>query len=355
MVRCVLVGTSESAVSDDAPGRTRATDEDLDLIRTTAAQVFGDGSGGLPVLGAMGWLGLLSTVDVGGSGWLPVEAAVVAGEAGKAREELGWASATLGAGAVSVAAEAVGDRWGPGALDGTAPVRWVHVEGVTVDRAGSSVRVSGAATHVVAAASASAFVLAGEGELHLVEAADPEVAFVEDPSSLDTRPGVQQVVFRSARATPLPIGAATTGELRSAALLLGATSAAGPLSLAVDRLAAYLSERVAFGAPIASFQAIQHRIVDLYVVQRQFEAVLQRAARRLEILAPDSLRAACIAHAYVADRIVPALDECIQLSGGIGFVWEYPLHHEMRSALTDANQFGTSRSSRASLADIEGW
>jgi alkylation response protein AidB-like acyl-CoA dehydrogenase len=49
------------------------------------------------------------------------------------------------------------------------------------------------------------------------------------------------------------------------------------------------------------------------------------------------------------------VDECMQLSGGIGFTWEYPLHHELRRVFTNAQLLGTARSSRALLAEVSGW
>ena len=50
-----------------------------------------------------------------------------------------------------------------------------------------------------------------------------------------------------------------------------------------------------------------------------------------------------------------AVDECMQLSGGIGFTWEYPLHHELRRVFTNGYLLGTARSSRALLAERSGW
>ena len=57
-----------------------------------------------------------------------------------------------------------------------------------------------------------------------------------------------------------------------------------------------------------------------------------------------------------AAKATAAIDECMQLSGGIGFTWEYPLHHELRRVFTtDAVLLGTARSSRALLAEVSGW
>ena len=45
----------------------------------------------------------------------------------------------------------------------------------------------------------------------------------------------------------------------------------------------------------------------------------------------------------------------MQLSGGIGFTWEYPLHHELRRAFDNGYLLGTARGSRALVAEKAGW
>lgn len=150
-------------------------------------------------------------------------------------------------------------------------------------------------------------------------------------------------------------------RLFAAGRLLISADVVGALSNALGRLTAYLKERVAFGAPIASFQAVQHRLVDLLVFEEKSRAIVTKGARTLAsaALADDAMRTAvtqaAVAHAFVSAKATAAIDECMQLSGGIGFTWEYPLHHELRRAATDACLLGTARSSRALLAEVSGW
>jgi alkylation response protein AidB-like acyl-CoA dehydrogenase len=61
------------------------------------------------------------------------------------------------------------------------------------------------------------------------------------------------------------------------------------------------------------------------------------------------------AHAFVAANATACVDECMQLSGGIGFTWEYPLHHELRRVFTNSQVLGTARSSRELVAEVSGW
>jgi alkylation response protein AidB-like acyl-CoA dehydrogenase len=126
--------------------------------------------------------------------------------------------------------------------------------------------------------------------------------------------------------------------------------------MTVARLTAYLRDRIAFGVPIASFQAVQHRLVELLVFEVKARAAVMKAARAA--VAGDVQRTVAlstVAHAFVAAKATAAVDECMQLSGGIGFTWEYPLHHELRRVFTNAQVLGNARSSRALLAEVLGW
>jgi alkylation response protein AidB-like acyl-CoA dehydrogenase len=144
--------------------------------------------------------------------------------------------------------------------------------------------------------------------------------------------------------------------LAIARVLLSADSL-GALSATFERLVSYLKQRIAFGVPIASFQAVQHRLVDLFVFEAKARAVIMKAARALasEDLTDDAIALSAAAHAFVSAKATAAVDECMQLSGGIGFTWEYPLHHELRRVFTNAYLLGTARASRALLADKAGW
>jgi len=142
--------------------------------------------------------------------------------------------------------------------------------------------------------------------------------------------------------------------LALARVLLSADSL-GTVSATFERLVGYLKERIAFGAPIASFQAVQHRLVELLVFEAKARAVVMKAARALAAGDEAAPTLASVAHAFVATHATAAVDECMQLSGGIGFTWEYPLHHELRRVFTNASVLGTARAARAQYADGAGW
>lgn len=140
-------------------------------------------------------------------------------------------------------------------------------------------------------------------------------------------------------------------ELLATARVLLSADSVGAVSMTLSRLTCYLQERTAFGAPIASFQAVQHRLVELLVFEVKARAAIMKAARALAAAHPRAATLAAVAHAFVAAKATAAVDECMQLSGGIGFTWEYPLHHELRRVFTNAYLLGTARRSRSELLE----
>lgn len=332
--------------------------EELELVRsTTRGLLAADGGGGLEPLGALGLLGLLVSEGRGGAGWRPVEAAVVADEVGReastggasSPEDAGTATSWLAASVGAAAIDAAGDPDGllVGALDGSAPVvaAAAHVE---VDGAAASGALAGVD---LPARTAAVVVLTPDARAWLLQPDGSGVAVRPDPTSIDTTRPLVRIDLAGAPVRPL--GTATA--VRDAAWVLAAATSLGSLRAAIDRLVPYLSERIAFGAPIASFQAIQHRIVDLTLLEIRAGVAVAAAARALEAEPAGATRWAAAAHALAVEHVPPALDECIQLTGGIGFTWEYPLHHELRRSVADGTTFGSARQSREVLLEVAGW
>jgi alkylation response protein AidB-like acyl-CoA dehydrogenase len=147
----------------------------------------------------------------------------------------------------------------------------------------------------------------------------------------------------------------------SAALTAGAAMlAAEQLGLAqrcLDMTVAYAKERRQFARQIGSFQAIKHRLADLYVAITQARAVSRYAAACLAEGSPDTAVAVALAKAYCGETAVKAAEECVQLHGGIGFTWEHPAHLYLKRAKSGSIAFGSPDRHRAALvglADLPG-
>ncbi|OBI97869.1 acyl-CoA dehydrogenase [Mycobacterium alsense] len=316
-----------------------SADVDLDLLRASAREFLAERGekGSVKDLAAMDWTGLLVDEELGGAGWRPVETCVVAEELGRARDGSAWFGTTMAAAALARAPAEIRDQWLPRLLAGTATAGFAALDG--------SARIVRDDIDIVVAL--------GSKGIHLFGDLDP-ARFEPDADLLD----VTRTVWRIdvADAPGVLIGSPErAGELSAVARLLVAADSVGAVSMTLERLTAYLKERVAFGAPIASFQAVQHRLVELLVFEVKARAVVMRAARAIASTDPRATALTAAAHAFVAAKATAAVDECMQLSGGIGFTWEYPLHHELRRVFTNAHLMGTARSSRALLAKVSGW
>lgn len=312
---------------------------DLDLLRTSARQFLAERGEKESVkdLAAMDWTGLLVDEAMGGAGWRPVETCVVAEELGRANDRSAWFGTTIAAAALASAPDDVREELLPGLLAGTASAGVAVVDSARIIR-GDEIDI---------------VVLLGRNGIHLLRALDP-VRLVPDVDLLDVTRTVWRIDLAGApRALIGPPERAT--ELMAVVRLLVSADSVGAVSMTRERLTAYLRERVAFGAPIASFQAIQHRLVELLVFEVKARAVVLRAARAIAAADARAPVLTAAAHAFVAAKAAAAVDECMQLSGGIGFTWEYPLHYELRRVFTNGQLMGTARSSRALLAEVSGW
>jgi alkylation response protein AidB-like acyl-CoA dehydrogenase len=136
---------------------------------------------------------------------------------------------------------------------------------------------------------------------------------------------------------------------RDALALLATADTVGALAATVELVTGHLVERTAFGRPLASFQVLQHRLADLEMLVSSARALVERAARALADDSPARARLVAAAHQHLATRAVAALDDCIQLSGGIGFTWEWPVHLSMRRAVGNARLAGRTSTARRTL------
>jgi alkylation response protein AidB-like acyl-CoA dehydrogenase len=133
-----------------------------------------------------------------------------------------------------------------------------------------------------------------------------------------------------------------------------AAEAVGAADRALHNTVEYVKGREQFGRPIGSFQAVQHRLADLYVRVQAARSAAYYAAwaagaddSRLAVVGPLAL-----AQALEALRTVAG--EAVQLHGGIGFTWEHDAHLYVKRAASDELLFGPVHRLRACAADGAG-
>ena len=110
----------------------------------------------------------------------------------------------------------------------------------------------------------------------------------------------------------------------------------------------YMRTRVQFGKPIGSFQALQHRAVDLYIQRELASAVLDDALAVLDLDPEPPRRAAVVsrAKARCAHAALTITREAIQLHGAIGFTDEYDAGLYLKRALVLSAWLGTAQDHR---------
>jgi alkylation response protein AidB-like acyl-CoA dehydrogenase len=152
----------------------------------------------------------------------------------------------------------------------------------------------------------------------------------------------------------------TSGAQATVAMTAGLTAGTGILAAeqlgvaqrCLDMTVAYVKERRQFARPVGSFQAIKHRLADLWVAVAQGRAASRYAADCLAHGSSDTATAVALAKAYCSDLAVHAAQECVQLHGGIGFTWEHPAHLYLKRAKADSLGLGTADAHRTALAAL---
>lgn len=278
----------------------------------------------------------------------------------------------------NVVAAALG-RWGSAELhagplaellDGGATAAWGHSPR-TGRRAGVQVRAARSGDRVILDGMLPCIERGGPNGYLLVAADGPDSAAGPDGATGDgTRshflvplgaPGVEttpldsidltrryQAVTLRAVAVPVTarVGEPGTADAHDAALLdisavLQAGEIVGATHRAFELTLRWTNDRYSFGRPLGSYQEIKHRMADLRTQLEASAAITEKAARLVGTGRADARTWASTAKAYVG-RVGPeAIQDCVQLHGGIGVTYEHDLHLYLRRALVDAQLFGT--------------
>lgn len=135
-------------------------------------------------------------------------------------------------------------------------------------------------------------------------------------------------------------GFATLEHARGYGIVALASEAVGAMDIARDFTLEYLRTRKQFGAPIGSFQALQHRMADVLLEIEQARSAVINAAAAID--APRAPRERALSAAkYTIGRIgARVAEEAIQLHGGIGMTWELPLAHYAKRLVMIDHQLG---------------
>lgn len=112
--------------------------------------------------------------------------------------------------------------------------------------------------------------------------------------------------------------------------LLKAGEALGAADHAVRMTRSYMLDRKQFGVQIATFQALQHKLADMYRYVEQMQSLYRFAGWTANSSAAQEPLVSLAAIKFIYNHAVAVIEGAIQLHGGIGFTWEYDLHLLLR-------------------------
>jgi alkylation response protein AidB-like acyl-CoA dehydrogenase len=283
----------------------------------------------------IGVVGLLVPEAHEGMGLTEVDAVLLHEEVGRA----GLAEPLIGTAAVAAPlladlGGALATRWLKPLAVGEAIVSLAHPVSELVDDA-----------HV-----ADLLLLARDGELHAVSPSDVRLTAqpANDPArrvfSIDWAPRAETCVASGADAAHRLDAALDRGALAAAAQLLGVCDRL--VTLAVD----YTSQRVQFGVPIGSFQAVKHLLADVKVKLEYARPLVYRAAESVARGAPQRAVHVSMAKVAAAEAAQRGARAALQAHGAIGYTWEQDVHIWMRRAWSLEQAFGLQRFHRDRMA-----
>ncbi len=187
--------------------------------------------------------------------------------------------------------------------------------------------------------------LGGAISLFLVDLAAAGVAR-QGVKTLDPTRSHARLAFDGAAAEPLgPAGEgwALTRRLLDRAAVLVAFEQVGGAEAALHMAREYAMGRFAFGRPIAAFQALKHRMADMYIAIELARSNAYFGAWALSTGAAELPIAAATARVSAIEAFNLASKENIQIHGGMGFTWEFDCHMYYRRAKLLALALGSAR------------
>ena len=133
-----------------------------------------------------------------------------------------------------------------------------------------------------------------------------------------------------------------------------AMAAVGTCRVIFETTLAYAKVREQYGRPIGSFQALKHRLADMFLAVERATSLCYFAALTIAEEDPRRTEAASLAKVAVGDCQRLVVGEGLQLHGGIGFTWEHDLHFLLKRAKACDAMFGNALSHRSRLASTLG-
>jgi alkylation response protein AidB-like acyl-CoA dehydrogenase len=326
----------------------------------------------------LGWLGLAFPEAYGGQGLGFVDLTVILEEMGAALLPSPFLSTVLLAGQTILVggSEAHKKTYLPKIADGsliatlamTEPAGRFDAEGITEVKAtpeGQGFKISGTKLFVPDAHVAELLVVAARTKeagnksfgvsLFLVDSNSPGVSTTLLKTMDQTRKQCEVVfdhvqVGRDRLIGMVDMGWPILQKVLNLATVSLCAEMVGGAQRVLDLSVAYAKERVQFGRPIGSFQAIKHKCAEMMLQVESAKSAAYYAAWAVDEDVPEAPLAVSMAKAYCSDAYRQTSGEGIQVHGGIGFTWEHDMHLYFKRAKYAEFTFGDATYHRELVA-----
>ena len=324
----------------------------------------------------MGFTGILMPEADGGLGLGHVEAGVVLEEIGRNLSPSPFLTTAVAA-VAALNGSAQRERWFPGILSGETVAalaideRAKHGDAIATraERSGNGFRLSGVKQFVAHGHVADLLLVAArtagspqdEAGVTLFAVPRDAAGLTADPqrlvdSSLAARMAFDGVeVDADAVIGEVDGGRMVLNRLLNAGRAGAAAEMLGVGGAAMDMTVGYLRERKQFGVPIGSFQALQHRAAHLYSELEVARAAVFKAQQLLDQGDEDAGNAVSVAKAMSGLASTLAVQEGVQMHGGIGMTDEYDIGFYMKRGRVLAEMFGDANFHADRLARASGY
>ncbi|EFQ82369.1 acyl-CoA dehydrogenase, C-terminal domain protein [Aeromicrobium marinum DSM 15272] len=293
--------------------------------------------------------------ECGGAGFTAAETHVVLEELGRALTPSPLLASVVTS-AVLVAAGGADDLLERIAAGAVATLAWsgtTDTVAATVGVRHADGRLSGSVAPVLNGDAAEILLVAAHHDdgvgLFEVDPAAPGV-HLERVSGMDPTSGFATLDLEGAPARLVAADAtAALAAAHRAGTLATTALASGCARRGLDMTVGYTQQREQFGRPLASFQALKHRMADLLVLVQVTQAGAWAAVQAVVHDTPDADRLVASAASYAKDAVTAVAAETVQLHGGIAITWEHDAHLVFKRAQALNQLFGLPHHHRAAL------
>ena len=306
----------------------------------------------------MGWAGVIVPEEHGGSDFGFMSAGLVIEELGKTMTASPLVMTTVAASAIMLGgSDEQKAKWLPKLASGEAIATLAVDEGAkhdpgAIDAKVADGKLNGTKAFVPEAHGADLFVVAATDGLYLVEKGDGVTLATR---KLTDQRSYADVTFDGAAADKLEGGGDSLLEdVLDRARVLVAAEMLGMAQQVFDDTLDYLKQRVQFNQVLATFQALQHRMADLFGDLAQMRSAVEAGLQAVDA-GFGVARAATLAKAEANRVLHKVSNEGIQLHGGIGMTDEYAVGFYLKRARVLENAFGSTGWCRDRFATLSGY